>query len=78
MGLQSQNAPLMPCVAATLLLLVMGGRFEDEGVVPPSMGNACQFLAMLLAAAGLPSSELLALACVPKGGGWRARLVASQ
>ena len=56
-----------------------GGRFEYEGVVPPSMGNARpsmarRFLAMLLAAAGLPSSGLLALACVkrvlcmPKGG----------
>jgi len=80
MGLRSQNAPLMPRVAATLPLPVMGGRFEDEGVVLPSMGNArpsmaCQFLAMLLAAAGLPSSGLLALACVkrvpcmPEGGG---------
>ena len=46
-----------------------GGRFEHEGVVPPSMGNARpsmarQFLAMVLAAAGLPSSGLLALACM--------------
>ena len=37
-----------------------------------SMGNACpsmvcQFLAMLLATSGLPSSGLLALAHVPKG-----------
>ena len=44
-------------------------------MVLPSMGNARpsmvrQFLAMLLAAVGLPSSGLLALACgkrVPKG-----------
>src|SRR5260221_12712335 len=68
-------------LAAMLPLPVTGGRFEDEDegrVVPLSKGNARpsmarQFLAMLPAAAGLPSSGLLALVRVkhmlrvPKG-----------
>jgi len=60
-----------PGLAATLPLPMVGGRFEDErGGVVPSMGNARpsmarRFLAMPLAASGLPSSGLLALACVP-------------
>jgi len=90
MGLRSQNAPLMPRVAATLPLPVMGGHFEDGGgVLPLSKGNAHPNMARL-SSAMLPAASEFAVqwAARPgvretrvaraKRGWWRARLAASQ
>ena len=71
MGLQGRYTSLLPCVAVTCPLPMVGEGTsfchpEDRGMVPPSMGNACpkvacQSSAVMPSACGLYSSGLLAV-----------------